>query len=120
MQKIESPVQKNWKQKKEKTVNEKALGAYNNQYKQRCCKCGKYSHKSGNCKCPENKNEKDEKNKKMEKNEDENKKFNGVEKGIWVGTAEKEKMAIIKKWEGRKSHWWWWGPFSIIFANNGK
>ena len=31
--------------KEEKTEKENALGAYNNWYKQRCHKCGKYSHK---------------------------------------------------------------------------
>ena len=31
----------------EKQEKEKALGAHNKQHKQRCCKCGKYSHKSG-------------------------------------------------------------------------
>ena len=31
--------------KEEKTEKEKALGAYNKQYKQRCHKCGKYGYK---------------------------------------------------------------------------
>ena len=64
--------------KEEKVEKEKALGAYNKQYKQRYMKCGKYGHKSGQKRCPENKNEKEEKNKKTERNENKNRKFNGV------------------------------------------
>ena len=48
--------------KEEKIKEEKALGAYNEQYKQQCRKCGKYCHKPGNRRCPENKNEKEENN----------------------------------------------------------
>ena len=50
-----------------KTEKERALGAYNKQYKQRCCKYGKYSHKPGDQKCPENKIGKEEKYKNTEK-----------------------------------------------------
>ena len=50
--KVKCKKKKNWK---------KALRAYNKQCKQRCHKCSKYSHKPGNQKCPENKNEKEEK-----------------------------------------------------------
>ena len=53
--------------KKEKSRKEKALGAYNKQYKQRCHKCGKYIHKPDNQKCPENKNEKQEKKRKQKR-----------------------------------------------------
>ena len=42
--------------KEEKSEKEKALGAYNKQYKQQCQICEKYGHKSGDWKCPENKN----------------------------------------------------------------
>ena len=41
----------------EKREKEKVLGTYNKQYKQRCCKCGNYGHKPGDCKCLENKKE---------------------------------------------------------------
>ena len=57
--------------KKEK---EKVLGTYNKQYKQRCCKFGKYGYKPGDQKCLENKNEKYEK----KENRNKKKKFNGV------------------------------------------
>ena len=43
--------------KTRKREKEKILGAYNKQYKQRCHKCGRYSHKPGDCKCLENKKE---------------------------------------------------------------
>ena len=43
-----------------------ALGAYDKQYKQWGCKCGKYGHKPGDCKCPENKKEKKNDEKKEE------------------------------------------------------
>ena len=68
--KIEFPVQKIKSKKEEKNQNDNALGAYNKQYKQRFCKCGKYIHEPGNWKCPENKNENEEKNKKTEKDEE--------------------------------------------------
>ena len=51
--------------REEKVKKEKALGTYNKQYKQRCRKCGKYSHKPGDKRCPENKNEKQSKNEKV-------------------------------------------------------
>ena len=47
--------------KEEKVEKEKALGACNKQYKQWYRKCGKYGHKPGDKRCPENKNEKEEK-----------------------------------------------------------
>ena len=54
-----------------------ALRAYNKQYKQRCYKCGKYNHKPGNCKCPENRKESD--NEVItEKNYYKNKRFDQV------------------------------------------
>ena len=59
--------------KEEKTEKEKVLGAYNKQYEQRCQKCGKYGHKPGDRRQPENKNEKDENNKKTERFEYKNK-----------------------------------------------
>ena len=40
---------------KKKLRKKKALGAYNKQKKQECCKCSKYSHKLGHERCPENK-----------------------------------------------------------------
>ena len=43
------------------------MGIYNKLYKQQCRKCGKYDHKPGDKKCPENKNEKEGKHKKIEK-----------------------------------------------------
>ena len=52
--------------KEQKVEKEKALGTYNKQYKQWCRKCGKYSHKPRDMRCPENKNRKGEKNKKTE------------------------------------------------------
>ena len=51
LQKIKPLVQKNKNKNEEKTKEEKALGAYNKQYKHRWHKCGKYSHKPGDCKC---------------------------------------------------------------------
>ena len=63
---------------KKKLRKKKALGAYNKQKKQECCKCSKYSHKLGHERCPENKNENTEKYKKTEKDENKNKTFNGV------------------------------------------
>ena len=59
--------------KEENTGKEKALGAWNKQYKQQCQKCGRYGHKPGNRRCPENKNEKIENNKKTERYEYKNK-----------------------------------------------
>ena len=53
--------------KEEKTEKEKAMGAYNKQYKQPCQKCGKYSHKPGDRRCPENKKEKNKNNEKTER-----------------------------------------------------
>ena len=37
-----------------KKRGKRVLGAYNKQYKQRCCKCGKYGHKPCYQKWPEN------------------------------------------------------------------
>ena len=45
------------KAKMKKRENKKSLGTYNKQYKQLCHKCGKYDHKPGDYKCPENKKE---------------------------------------------------------------
>ena len=61
-------------EKEEKNEEEKALKAYNKQYQQRCRQCGKYSHKPGDRRCPENKNEKEENEKKVEHK----KKFEGI------------------------------------------
>ena len=51
------------------------MGAYNKQDKQQCQKCGKYGHKPGGQRCPENKNEKEENDKKTEYK---NRKFDGI------------------------------------------
>ena len=51
---------------KKKKKQKKALGAFNKQYKQRYQRCGKYGHKPGNWRCPENKNEREENDKKTE------------------------------------------------------
>ena len=51
---------KNKSKNEEKTEKEKVLGAYNKQYKQWCCKCGRYGHKPGDRKYPENINEEEE------------------------------------------------------------
>ena len=54
------------------------MGAYNKQDKQQCRKCGKYCHKLGNKRCPENKNGKEENNKKTEKYENKTENLMGV------------------------------------------
>ena len=51
---------------------------HNKQYKQQCRICGKYGHKPGDRRSPENKNEKEKNNKKTEKYECRNKKLAGV------------------------------------------
>ena len=56
--KLNHPYKKIKNKKEEKVDKEKALGTYNKQYKQKCRKCGKYGHKPGDKKCPENKHEK--------------------------------------------------------------
>ena len=61
--------------KAEKNEKEKALNAYNKQYKQQCWSCGKYSHKPGNWRCPKNRHEKEENEKKIEYK---NRKFKGI------------------------------------------
>ena len=43
------------------------LCAYNKQYKQWCRKCGKYGHKPGDKRCPENKIEKKKNTRKQKK-----------------------------------------------------
>ena len=47
-EKLNHSYEKNKNKKEEKIEKEKALGAYNKQYKQWCRKCGKYDHKPGN------------------------------------------------------------------------
>ena len=64
------------KKNKEKGEKEKALGAYNKQYKQVCNKWGKYGHNSGNQKCAENEMEQNNDN-KTEKNDCKKKCFDG-------------------------------------------
>ena len=61
--------------KEEEIEKEKALGVHDKQYKQRCRKCGKYGHKPGDWRCPENKNKKEENNKKTGYK---NRKFDGI------------------------------------------
>ena len=62
-------------EKKEKNEQEKVLNVYNRQYKQRCWQCGKYGHKPGDRRCPENRNVNEENEKKVEYK---NKKFDGI------------------------------------------
>ena len=52
---------------KEKVEKEKFLGAYKIQYKQQCQKCGKYGHKPGDKRCPDNKYEKEKNMRKLKK-----------------------------------------------------
>ena len=52
--------------KKRKNWKRKNIWCNNQKYKQRCQKYGKYRHKPGNWRCPENKNEKEENNKRTE------------------------------------------------------
>ena len=82
------------------------MGAYNKQYKQQCWKCGKYGHKPGDRRCPENKNDKHENNKETERYS--YKKISkecatiAVRKGILVKIVRHVKTAIIKilkKWK---------------------
>ena len=79
---------------KEKREKEKALGAYNTQYKQKCQKCGKYGRKLGDHKCPKNKT-------KTVKNDYKNKNSTGcaiiVDKVGVEFLNERTKMAIKRK-----------------------
>ena len=68
---------KKLKAEMKKTKKEKALRAYNKQYKQRSHKCGKQGHTPGNHKCLENKKE-DKKDVKAEKSDYRKKQFDGV------------------------------------------
>ena len=87
--------------KEEKSEKEKALDAYNKQYKHPCQRYGKCGHKPGVWRCPENKNEKEENDKKTEYK---NKKIDGIcyhcnQKGHISRDGEAWKNGHYKKFE---------------------